>query len=141
MLTELAVATGMVLLTVIVHGAGLYILSHRLRIRSAEEAETHIDPMSPRGIAVTLALVLGLFWLHGVEIWLYALLYWATDALPDLHTSVYFSAVTYATIGDDNAGLPDAWRLVAAIEGVNGIILLGWTTAFFVPIIARMRRS
>ena len=33
------------------------------------------------------------------------------------------------------------WRLVSAIEGINGIILIGWSTAFFVTLIARMRRG
>lgn len=32
------------------------------------------------------------------------------------------------------------WRLVSAIEGVNGILLLGWSTAFFVTVVARLRR-
>jgi len=88
----------------------------------------------------TFALVMGLFAIHGVEIWLYALLYWLTGALPDLHISVYFSTITYATIGYDDEGLERAWQLVAAIEGINGILLLGWSTAFFVSLMARMGR-
>lgn len=32
------------------------------------------------------------------------------------------------------------WRLVSAIEGVNGILSLGWPTAFFVTTVARLRR-
>ena len=32
------------------------------------------------------------------------------------------------------------WRLVSAIEGVNGVLLLGWSTAFFVSVVARLRR-
>jgi len=31
--------------------------------------------------------------------------------------------------------------LVSAIEGINGIILIGWSTAFFVTLTARMRRT
>ena len=30
--------------------------------------------------------------------------------------------------------------MVAAIEGVNGVVLLGWSTAFFVTVVARMGR-
>jgi hypothetical protein len=36
--------------------------------------------------------------------------------------------------------MAESWRLVSAIEGINGIILIGWSTAFFVTVIARLRR-
>jgi len=42
-------------------------------------------------------------------------------------------------LGAGNLALPEAWRLVGAIESANGIILLGWSTAFFVSVINRIR--
>lgn len=138
MIGQLAISTAMVLLTVAIHGAGLLVLSRMLRIEQREERAEHISAVSPKGIAFTFAVVLGLFAIHGIEIWLYAALYLAAGALPDLQTSVYFSTITYGTVGYDDAGLSRAWQLVAAIEGVNGVLLLGWSTAFFVSLIARM---
>jgi hypothetical protein len=41
---------------------------------------------------------------------------------------------------DGGDALDPEWRLVAAIEGVNGIILLGWSTAFFVTGMRRLGR-
>lgn len=40
------------------------------------------------------------------------------------------SAITFATIGYGDTMPSTEWRLASAIEGVNGILLLGWTTAF-----------
>jgi hypothetical protein len=31
--------------------------------------------------------------------------------------------------------------MVVAIEGINGVILLGWSTAFFVMVITRLGRQ
>ena len=45
-----------------------------------------------------------------------------------------------ANTGSD-AEMAEEWRLVSAIEGIIGIILIGWSTAFFVTLIARMRRT
>lgn len=140
MIAQLATATLMVLLTVTVHGAGLLALAKALRLERREEHEEAVSPLSPRGIAFTFALVLGLFVIHGIEIWLYAALYLMAGALPDLHTAVYFSTITYGTVGYDDEGVSRAWQLVAAIEGINGVLLLGWSTAFFVAIVARMGR-
>jgi len=141
MFEQLFVSALIVLLTVLIHGIGIFALARFLRIEAREEAEEHIHPMSLRGVSVTLSLVLGLFVLHGIEIWVYAFVYLLLDALPTLSDAVYFSTITYATTGYDDEGFAEAWRMVAAIEGVNGIILLGWSTAFFVTVVARMGRS
>ncbi len=140
MVKPLIVATIMVLLTVIMHGGGLILLSKLLRLEREEERVSATSPLSVQGLTVTMAVVLGLFALHGVEIWLYAALYLLVEALPNLHEAVYFSTITYATIGYDDEGLLPAWRLVAAIEGVSGVLLLGWSTAFFVSFATRLRK-
>ena len=131
----------MVTLTVLIHGAGLYVLSRLLRVESREEALAKIHPLSPRGLAVTVLIVLALFFVHGLEIWLYAFLYEALGAVHGLRNSVYFSTVTYGAIGYDDRAMAESWRLVAAIEGINGIMLIGWSTAFFVTLIGRLRRA
>ncbi len=141
MLTELAVSIVMVVMTVLIHAAGIYAMTRFLKLEAREEAEKHVSPFSSRGVAVTLTIVLGLFALHGIEIWAYGFLYLFLGAIPTLHEAIYFSTITYSTIGYDDDALQEAWRLVAAIEGVNGVILLGWSTAFFVSVVARMGRG
>jgi len=140
MIEQLAISTLMVLLTVAIHGGGLVALSKLLKLEERQEMSEHISPIGTQGIIFTFALVLGLFVIHGVEIWLYAALYYIAGALPDLHTAVYFSTITYGTIGYDDEGMNRAWQLVAAIEGINGVLLLGWSTAFFVALVARLGR-
>ncbi len=139
MLVQLLIATAMVLVTVTIHGLGLLALSRWLRGERVEEREAHISALSLRGMLVTLGVVLGLFALHGVEIWFYALVYLQLGALPGLEDAVYFSTITYATIGFDDEGFHPAWQLVAAIEGINGVLLMGWSTAFFISLAARLR--
>lgn len=131
----------MILLTVLIHGVGIFLLGRWLRIETREEAAEDIHPMSLRGIAVTLGLVLGLFVLHGIEIFSYAIVYRAVDALPTFDQAIYFSTITYSTTGYNSEGLASQWQMIAAIEGLNGFILLGWSTAFFVTVIARMRST
>ena len=141
MADELLLATVMVLATVSIHAIGLFALSRLLRVEESEEAAEHVHPLSGRGIVATLTVALGLFVLHGLEIWLYAFVYLAIGAVDGLRESVYFSTITYGAIGYSDAAMAPGWRLVSAIEGINGIILIGWSTAFFVTLIARMRRS
>ncbi len=81
----------------------------------------------------------GLFALHTAEIWAYGFLYVHLRALPNFDDALYFSTTSYTTLGYGDIVLPSAWRLVGAIEGANGIILLGWSTAFFVSVVNRIR--
>lgn len=138
MIFQLAVATVMVLLTVVFHGGGLAILARMLRMEVREEAAHHVPPLSPRTLTFTLLLVLALFVLHGVEIWSYAALYLWLGSVSDLGTAVYFSTITYGGIGFSDSYMLPGWRLVSAIEGINGVLLLGWSTAFFVTVVTRL---
>lgn len=144
MILELAISTGMVVTTVTMHGTGLYLLGRWLRVEARvearEQAMSGLHPRSVRHLLFLVAAVLGLFVIHGIEIWSYALLYLSLDALPDLRAAVYFSTITYATIGYDDEGLREAYQLIAAIEGVNGVILMGWSTAFFITVVAQLGR-
>jgi voltage-gated potassium channel len=134
-LIQLAVATAMVAVTIIVHLGGLagLLLLIRRRPGDGDRRAVHHE------VAGILLAAGGLFALHGVEIWGYAALYVLTGAIPAFETALYFSTSTYTTIGYGDVLLPRSWRLVGAIEGANGIILLGWSTAFFVAMVGRIR--
>lgn len=140
MLIQLALATLMVAFTVVLHGAGLQALARTLRLELQEEAERHEHFVSTRAFSVLIGLVIGLFALHGIEIWLYAALYLWLGAVANLEAAVYFSTITYGAIGYSDTAMAVGWRLVSAIEGINGILLIGWSTAFFVTLVARMGR-
>ena len=140
MLLHLSASTLLVIVTVLLHGTGLALFARILRQELREERLHHIPSFSLRSLFFTLGLVLALFVLHGIEIWLYAFFYLIVCAIGDLETAVYYSTISYAGIGYDDRYIVPAWRLVAAIEGINGLLLLGWSTAFFVTMITRFSR-
>lgn len=137
MLIQLVIATGLVIIAVLVHGAGITTLTRVLQLRPQDQESHHF---SVGRAMLILVIVLALFVLHGLEIWMFAISYLALHAVPDLETGVYFSTITYAAIGYADTHILRAWRLVSAIEGVCGVILLGWSTAFLVSVVARLRR-
>lgn len=140
MLMHLAISTALVILTVLIHGAGLALFARLLRNEVQSERSLHVPAFSRRSMLFTIGLVLGLFALHGIEIWIYALFYLGIGAIGNLETAVYYSTISYAGIGYDDRYIAPAWRLVAGIEGINGLLLLGWSTAFFVTMVARLNR-
>ena len=78
---------------------------------------------------------------HLIQITLWALLYSWKGAMPDLTSAVYFSAVTYTTTGYGDLVLPEAWRLVGAVEALTGILMCGLSTGFFFAVVSRSYAS
>ena len=138
MFLELGVSTCLLLAAVAIHGVGLGIIALFVKRELQQEQHEHLPPLSLRSVGLTSGIVLGLTTLHGIEIWGYALFYLVVGALPDLRTAVYLSTMAYTTVGASGLGRREGWEMVAAIEGINGVILLGWSTAFFVMVISRL---
>ena len=78
---------------------------------------------------------------HLVEIAAWAGLYVLGRAMPDVQSAAYFSAVTYTTTGYGDLVLPNEWRLAGAVEALTGILMCGWSTAFFVAVVNRMHSA
>lgn len=136
MLANFALATGLVWLTVSIHFGGLLALMWLLR-RRGHRLRAHQSPVG-QGAAI-LIVVLALVAIHTVEVWTYAVAYLALGALPDFETALYFSTTSFTTMGYGDVVLTRHWRLLGAIEGANGLLLFGWSTAFLVSVIGRMR--
>jgi hypothetical protein len=122
----------MVALTVTVHLVGLDIL---LSLTGLHLRLFKTSPLRVDRLIVPLGIVLGLFLLHGLEIWLYALVYWRSGLLPDLEHALYVSISTYSSLGEAGAHLPASWRVMGVLESINGLLLIGWSTAFLFQIL------
>jgi hypothetical protein len=121
--------------SILIHLAGLAGLLSLMRVHK----ERFVTKRARLDQVVALVGVgFGLFALHTLEIWAYAALYLLLQATPTFEGALYFSTVTYATIGYGDLTLGQQWRILGAIEGANGVILLGWSTAFFVSVVARL---
>jgi hypothetical protein len=136
MIGNLALATLMVGLTVIIHFAGLLGLMWVLRTRG-HRFRAHESAIG-QGAAIVF-VVLGLVAILTIEIWLYGVVYLSLGALPDFESALYFSTTSFTTIGYGDVVLDKSWRLFGAVEGANGLLLFGWSTAFLIAVTARMR--
>ena len=134
MLLQLVIASAMVMVTVVVHLIGLGVLVRLLRSHHQRVGRFRIAPLT-----LLFGASLGLFAIHTIEIWLYAALYIVLAALGSFEQALYFSTVTYATIGYGDVVLAHPWRILGAIEGATGIMMLGWSTAFLVSLLTQVR--
>ena len=133
MTLALAIALLLIVLSSLIHYGALRAVSGRFAGR-------------PAGVPQLLATVLVAFVAHFLVIWLYALTYMLMTTSPELgHLSgdfkggavefLYYSAVSYTSLG-----LGDIWphghvRLITSMEAINGLFLIGWSVTFTYPLL------
>ena len=132
MITKFIIASCLVGITVLIHAGGLgVVLSHVLHHRVS--AETRFWPITWLLIRIAWWLIL----IHMVEIAVWALFFWSEKCLPDAESSLYFSGVTYATLGYGDLLLSKEWRLFGPLEALTGSLMVGLSIAFFFAVVSR----
>ena len=59
-------------------------------------------------------------------------------AFDDMEPALYFTTVSYTTLGYGDVTLGPDHRQLAAIYAANGIIMFGWTTALVFAVVQRV---
>jgi hypothetical protein len=136
LILQLGAAGGMVVIMTLVHGLGLVGISKLLDLRGDRLEEKAFDPGA---VVLMCGMALLLFALHILEIGIFAGFYLLVDALPELEEALYYSASAYATLGRTADYFPQEWRLIGAIEALIGFLLIGWSTAFIVSKVGKLR--
>lgn len=133
MLAAMVTSVVLVLATILIHYEVLRTTSNHLR-------ELPIHPHL-RIVVVVIAAFVG----HTLQVWLYGLAYWlladhfglggiksgpGVGEAAGFEDYLYFSAVTYTSLGFGDFLPTGHFRLLAGVEGLNGLILIGWSASF-----------
>ena len=134
MLPDLALGIAFMILTVVVHSGAMILVMRGLPGRSNKSGPlTRWDE-----IGEVSAAVLIMFFATLIEVAIWAIGYLALGAIEAREAAVYFSMVTYTTLGYGDITLNEHWRLLSSIEAANGIIMFGWTTAVVIAVVQRL---
>jgi hypothetical protein len=125
----------LLVLTTSVHASAMVLAFDALKL-------THAGRWGRRSgltrVTLISSLVLIMFLAVLLESALWALTYLAVGALPTLEGALYFSMVTYTTLGYGDVTLHDEWRLLSSFQAANGTIMFGWTTALIMALVHRL---
>lgn len=126
-----------VIVSVVLVGLSIVIHYEVLRVTSAVLPGPQRLGIRGRMILVVFAC----FAAHTLEVWVYAVGFWILEdemqlgsltghAANDLFDFVYFSATTYTSLGFGDLYPIGAARLLAGVEALNGLLLIGWSASF-----------
>lgn len=127
-LAVVAATLAAVSLCVLAHYEGLVFTSRRLASLSG-----------PHRVKVLYAIA-SVLALHVVEIWLFGLMTWVLLHWPEfgslgptaqhLFDVIYFSAVTFTTVGYGDLAPVGPIRFLSGTEALTGFVLLTWSASF-----------
>jgi len=134
MLLNIIVGLIVIGLTVVIQGYGtIFWVSKYDKERSRLNEET----FKQRGTRLMISTAVFLILIHLVQAALWALVYMLLPGITEFETfekSMYFSLVTFTTLGYGEITISSANRMLAGLEAINGITLIGWSTAFMFAI-------
>jgi len=127
----------MLLIIVLIHGAGLNRIVERYR-RKADELRT--KEWHPHLATYIFAgSILFMLALHVFEAFVWGVVLNKFGLIASLRDSIYFSANTYTTIGYGLMILPQSWRELAPIMAISGLFTFAWTTGEMFGIVGQQR--
>jgi hypothetical protein len=83
-------------------------------------------------------VVLMMFLASLLEVLVWAVTFLVLNAIEGFEPALYFSMVTFTTLGYGEIVLDEQWRLLASFAAANGIIMFGWTTALVLAVVQRV---
>jgi hypothetical protein len=118
----------LIVLTVLVHAFSLVLIRDQVAIKLPLVLRARRSSIVLAVLIVITVLLLTL--LHAVEAGAWAGAYVALGARPDFASAMLYSLSAMTSYGHANVFLAQHWRLMGAIEALNGMMLFGLSTAF-----------
>jgi len=128
MILNLCIGTIVISLTVVIHTFGLIAITH---VTARLGALFRMHGRRSRILAM-ISVVMGLFAVMTAEVWLWGGIYRLLGTFSDFETALYFSTITFSTVGYGDVVPAHDWRVLAALEGIDGFLLIGWSTAYLI---------
>lgn len=129
MLFNVILVTVLTILTTGIHAGGMILALRLSRLeKGVKVISRFVKPFYIPWFRLS-NIVLLMFIISVVEVALWAVAYLALGALDAFEPALYFSMVTFTTLGYGEIVLDPEWRLLASCEAAIGIIMFGWTTA------------
>lgn len=99
-------------------------------------------------VRILISTSVFLIFIHIVQASLWAILYLKLPGIVEFDSfekAIYFSLVTFTTLGYGEITVASSNRILSGLEAINGIMMIGWSTAFmfsvFQEVIKRMYGS
>lgn len=136
MILQIAIGSALIVASTLIAGAGFIMIE----LVMGRYQGWLLRP--PHGVKLLLLLSASVSWILLIvtaAVWMWALAFLVLEVFVTLEASVYFSIVSFTTLGFGDILLPQEWRLLAGMSAINGLLMIGMQTAMLIEILRRVR--
>nr|WP_111297736.1 potassium channel family protein [Paracoccus saliphilus] len=96
-------------------------------------------PHRPKLVLVVVATSLAVLAMLTASVWLWATTFHLLGVFASFEESMYFTLVTFTTLGYGDVLMPQNWRILGGMAAANGLLNFGLMTAFMVEALRHVR--
>jgi len=135
MLLNIFIGVCIICLTIIIQAYGTrYWLNHILK----NKPQKSLLGFDRNAVKLLITTALFLLTLNFIEAIVWGFAYYILPGITEFQTlekAIYFSLVTFTTLGYGEITISSSNRILAGFEAMSGVLLLGWTTAMMFSVI------
>ena len=129
---NIMIAACMMVVTTAIHAGGMVITMQLFDWKKGRSIKRLTRIYLVSGVVILMFLA------SLMEVLVWAVTYLTLNAIQGFERALYFSMVTFTTLGYGDVVLAEQWRLLSSFEAANGIIMFGWTTAIVIAAVQRL---
>ena len=99
-----------------------------LLLRFFDRIESRFSVIVNNTILLVVVWVLAIMHLVQVAVW--AAVFRYLGCFDSYYQALYFSQMTYSTVGYGDLVAPDVWKLFCGVESIMGMLMFGWSASF-----------
>tara|TARA_B100000795_G_C22371403_1_gene276249 strand:- start:11 stop:457 length:447 start_codon:yes stop_codon:yes gene_type:complete len=135
MLLNIAIGVFIIGITILIHSYGTIFWVKLLSNKYKNKQKPSLNRKTVWLLIYTAIFLLSLNFIEAI-IWGFA--YYILPGITEFDTlekAIYFSLVTFTTLGYGEITISSTNRILAGLEAMNGVLLLGWTTAIMFSVL------
>lgn len=136
MLHQIALGTGMMMVSILIGAVSALLLEVGF---SSWHGWLMREPHRPKMVLAVLVASLWVVATTTAGVWLWAIVYDLLGVFPTFEEALYFSIVSYTTLGYGDVILPHEWRILSGMTATNGFLNFGLMTALMIEVFRLIR--
>lgn len=140
MLNSVLLGLLLAMITIAIHGLGTtWWIWNLNNPRTGKRLQNTYPLIAQMRVLCSTAAVLLILHLIEVIVWGIAYLFLnGSEAMSSFEEAIYFSTVTFASLGYGDVVIDGPWRLLSAIQAMTGLLAFGWSSALMFAIVQRI---
>ena len=133
MLLNITIGVFIIVITILIHGYGTFFWVKLLATKNKQKRL-----LNKNSVWLLIYTAIFLLALNFIEAIIWGFAYYILPGITEfesLEKAIYFSLVTFTTLGYGEITISSTNRILAGLEAMNGVLLLGWTTAMMFSVL------